>query len=392
MQTLVPPLSSFRHLTALSSMVALTLGASVVTVSACGQDLPAFSIDDASTGNDATSSDGAADVMPDAGIIITPDASLDSGADSMTTGDGDADIADTMVDVWDGYDGFTCDPSQPPSTEPCVIADGYGIFVATGGSASAAGTEAAPVDSITTALTLAQSASKHLIFVCGGGYNGAVSIASTLSVDVKIYGGMSCPTAAGGDGGAAWTYTGAATMVSSGSNQPALKVTGTTHAITIEDVGFVAGDAVNAGDSSIAGWLANASGVTFKRAAFTAGNGVSQPVAGMAPENHYAGTLGGGTPSGTTGSPPNPCACPDGATSSLCAGGGTGGIGPLGGRQRHVHPDGYGHARRLRRCRGRGGGHDVLFQRASGRERRQRRSRYWSNDSRSALCLWVDTG
>ncbi len=217
--------------------------------------------------------------------------------------------------------------SQPPSTEPCVIADGYGIFVATGGSASAAGTEAAPVDSITTALTLAQSASKHLIFVCGGGYNGAVSIASTLSLDVKIYGGMSCPSAVGGDGGAAWTYTGAATMVSSGSNHPALTVSGTTHAITIEDVGFVAGDAVNAGDSSIAGWIANASGVTFKRAAFRAGNGVSQPVAGMASENHYAGTLGGGTPSGTTGAPPNPCACPDGTTSSLGAGGGTGGIG-----------------------------------------------------------------
>ncbi len=279
-------------------------------------------------GSDGSNSDGPATTDGSADATHH-DGGLDGGTDSMATGDGDADIADTMVDVWDGYDGFTCDPSQPPSTEPCVIADGYGIFVATGGSASAAGTEAAPVDSITTALTLAQSASKHLIFVCGGEYNGAVSIASTLSIDVKIYGGMSCPTAAGGDGGAAWTYTGAATMVSSGSNHPALTVSGTTHAITIEDVGFVAGDAVNAGDSSIAGWIANASGVTFKRAAFTAGNGVSQPVAGMAPENHFGGALNGSTPLAATpktgGAEPD-CLCGD-QTTSFGGQGGGGGMG-----------------------------------------------------------------
>src|SRR5438445_2640651 len=84
--------------------------------------------------------------------------------------------------------GATCPSGKEPKDDPSCVTDALGIFVAPSpaGNDANAGTKAAPVATLKTALQ--KVASKSFIFVCEGTY--------TESVDIKqsaaIFGGFKC--------------------------------------------------------------------------------------------------------------------------------------------------------------------------------------------------------
>jgi hypothetical protein len=182
-------------------------------------------------------------------------------------------VQDAPLDTWDGFDGFTCDPTKSPHDAPCVIDEAFGVFVAptaNGGSdVSGDGSKAKPYATIGHAL--GGLGRKARVYVCAGSFAEQI----TLSTAVSLYGGLACP---GGDAGSAWSYVGGGVArVTGPQSQIALVVTGVSSAIAIEDMGFSAPNAMGQdtngnGLSSIA-VLLNASTVTLRRCVLAAGSG-----------------------------------------------------------------------------------------------------------------------
>ena len=90
-----------------------------------------------------------------------------------------------------------CDLSKDPKDSPACVDDSVGVFVdATNGKDANAGTKAAPLQTITTALTKADA--QHVrLYVCEGTYAEDVVVDATHNG--SIYGGWKC---------ADWTYSG----------------------------------------------------------------------------------------------------------------------------------------------------------------------------------------
>jgi len=193
----------------------------------------------------------------------------------------------------------TCSPNtDDPSGDPCVVADGLGIFVSPSGSDTAAGTKEAPFQTVGHAMDVAETTSKR-VYACGTFTQEQLVVGASRD-GVTVYGGFSC---------ANWAYSASTqTKMSPVAQGYALAVNGTTTGVTFEDFEFDAQSAPNSPSltpqSSIA-VFANGARVTV-----TAGAG--QPGAGGAAGGNYSGTAPGGNgPStittGGTGGGPNSC-------------------------------------------------------------------------------------
>ncbi len=241
-----------------------------------------------------------------------------------------------------------CDLTKDPKDSPACISDDVAIFVSPAGEEVAPGTMARPVKSINAAITLAGS-TKPRIYICEGTYAEHVALTSAES----LYGGFSCAQGI-------WTATGAATNVAPNDPGLALKVTGIAEPIVIADLSFTAKSAVNPGDSSIGGFIANSGEVTLRRVSLTAGNGVDgsgpqvvppaySPAPGGTPGSSGGSGLGGNNlnctsrggnasgggdaPSGIPADPPDPTPAYTGAgghSGSQCNGPGDGAPGAFG--------------------------------------------------------------
>jgi hypothetical protein len=184
-----------------------------------------------------------------------------------------------------------CDPTKTPDIESCLIAEQYGVFVATpdaGGIADAScGSQTAPCATIGQGIATASGASKSRIFICQGAFNEAVTATHT-----SLYGGFACPT----DGGL-WTFADASSQLIGPQNQIALTISGATSPVDIDDLWISAPDAAGIDDagnglSSLA-VLVNGSTVTFRRCVITAGNGDNGTDGGTI-TNYAAATAGSG--------------------------------------------------------------------------------------------------
>ncbi len=265
---------------------------------------------------------------------MTGEGGGDGGGDSSRDADGGASDApsDSIADRSDGFDGFTCDVAKTPKDDNCVLLGflNTGVFVAPYGTTGAAGTAAAPVDTINTALTKAKAAGLHRIYVCGGTYTTAATLdGATVDFDVQIFGGLTCP-GAGGDAGTPWTYTAAATVVAPTAAGYGLSITNVTKVVGVSDIEFdsiaaTGQDANGAGKTSIAGWVNGSGDVTFTRATFRAGDGSAGADGGAFATNRFGGTLTGNGANGVVGAGRLTCSCPvSGSTSG--GNGGNGGI------------------------------------------------------------------
>jgi len=210
----------------------------------------------------------------------------------------------------------TCSPNtDDPSGDPCVIADGLGVFVAPTGSDTAPGdgTKEHPFQTVGHAMDVAETGVKR-VYACGTFTQEQLVVGASRD-GVTVYGGFSC---------ANWAYSASTqTKMSPVAQGYALEVTGTTTGVTFEDFEFDAQSAPNSPSltpqSSIA-VFANGAKLTLTRVTVTAGAG--QPGAGGNTGSNWSGTApGGGKATLLAGGGGGANTCGDGTTST----GGTGG-------------------------------------------------------------------
>ncbi|HEY1959033.1 MAG TPA: hypothetical protein VGH28_25645 [Polyangiaceae bacterium] len=208
------------------------------------------------------------------------------------------DCTQTSTCPQEGGDGpapLVCDTTKDPKDALGCLDDRVGVFVSPSGSDTNPGTKAAPFQTIGKALTSVGTLTR--VYVCEGTYAEDVSIAPPVD-GVSIYGGFSCTD---------WSYSGNKPTI--GKGNIALKITGTTKALVIEDVSVKSADGIPGNESSIAALVANATGaVTFTRVSLTAGAGFNGQDG--APGANYTGTAAtGNNANGNAGGPTLACTC-----------------------------------------------------------------------------------
>src|SRR5882672_3777480 len=96
------------------------------------------------------------------------------------------------VDGGDGGDGAVpCNEKGSPSTEACLVADKYAVFVAAG-AVGGTGSKESPLGTITLGLAKAKTSSLTRVIVCNATYAENVTLKAGDGA-VGIYGGFSCP-------------------------------------------------------------------------------------------------------------------------------------------------------------------------------------------------------
>jgi hypothetical protein len=204
----------------------------------------------------------------------------------------------------------TLTAGDDPSTDPCVVADGLGIFVSPTGSDSspADGSKEHPFGTIGHAMDTAESGGKR-VYACGT-FTGEQLAVGASRDGVNVYGGFDCTT---------WTYSATTkTKLAPTAAGFALQVNGLTVGVTFEDFEFDSIAATTAGGSSQAVLVNASQNVTFRRVAITAGSASVTGATGTAGTDTWSGV-------GTTG---NSGSGQDGALpQTSCTCGGSGGEG-----------------------------------------------------------------
>ena len=184
-----------------------------------------------------------------------------TGGSSGTGATGGGGTGNTSGTSGSGGDGGGCDTSADPSTESCLVADDYAIFVDGTASTTGDGSKASPFKTIGEGLAAAKSAGK-LVLVCDTNYDEQLNI----DAGVRLYGGFKCTD---------WTYeSGQKAVVKPAAKGYALEVSAVTNPVVIQDMEFDAQDGTDPGESSIAAFVHDSTGVAFDRVAFVAGKGV----------------------------------------------------------------------------------------------------------------------
>ena len=282
-----------RHLllVAASTCAALLVGCPVSGDRSC-EELASCPDD----GTDASTADGSRDTS-------APDASPDGAPPPDATPDADAGPP-------------PCNTALDPKSAPCVVDETLGVFVApTGSDTTGDGTKAKPYATITKAVAAPRPGMLRA-FVCAGTYK-EPAVVTAAADGVAIYGALDCAT---------WAYDAAnKVLVAPTAHGPALTVTGIATGLTIEDVEFDAQAGTAPGESSIAGVVSRASGVTLRRVRLVAGAGVDGAPGVVPSTSLQAAEVGiaSDTSPGIGGGHPTKTTCPFGPTSI----GGQGGAG-----------------------------------------------------------------
>ena len=200
----------------------------------------------------------------------------------------------------------TDEPSN--TTDPCVLTEAFGVFVApTGSDTTGNGSRAAPYATIGHGMDQAKAMSLGRVYACGtaGHYTENLSVSSARA-GVTVYGGLNCTTTPG-----TWSYNAADQAFVTPATSYAVEIAAT---VTFEDMDFVAAPGVAStsnvtGESSIAVFVSDATGVVLERCDAQAG------AAASGASSTQPAPYGATAPSGNPGSAP-------------IAGGGTGAGGP----------------------------------------------------------------
>src|SRR5579884_2464920 len=183
----------------------------------------------------------------------------DASADAYAASEAAADAA---------QDAVACDPTKDPKDEPCVVADAFGVFVATSGRSGATGTSADPLGTIADGVSTAVRTGKSRVYVCAGTYAGQVVIDAQHD-GISLYGGLDCTHG--------WTWTGDKALVQAAPPAYALRIDATALPVRVEDMAFAVADAsgqdaTGAGRSSVAAFVSDeSSGVALRRVELRAG-------------------------------------------------------------------------------------------------------------------------
>lgn len=159
-----------------------------------------------------------------------------------------------------GANGET--PKAPPLGGPAdasELTNELGVFVASSGSRTGAGTRDRPIDTIQAAIDLAKRVGKR-VYVCGGTYEEAITVADSIS----IIGGLDCRANE-------WRSGGPITRIVSPSS-PAMRAADIGSPTRIEGIELVAPNAGAPSQSSIGLIVANCRGLVIARSSIIAGD------------------------------------------------------------------------------------------------------------------------
>jgi hypothetical protein len=245
-------------------------------------------------------------------------------------GNGDAGEGGGMDGMADGETGPTCDLSQPPSKDNCVLQDGNGFFVAPppyGNDTTGNGSIEAPYATITKAVSEVTASSTHRIYVCDGTYSDQI----TVSTGVSIFGGLSCSasdagthaTDAGADGGSVnWAYaSGTRAIVQGTSADYVLKVDTVSDPVDLEYLELDAATATTAGQSSIAALVNASPKVSMVGLKLVGGMGGTGTTGGMGASGVTPTGANGKTATDDNGAGQEVCTC--GSDTTIGGAGGT---------------------------------------------------------------------
>lgn len=314
-----------RHTKLVGWSVSVALGA---FVAACGGDFGAAANDDGgspSTDGDAPGADARADHD---GLKVDGQAP-DGGSADATTADTGVNDTGTVLDTGTVVDagtikdtGIVVDTGVIVDTgvdvdqrDACTLAQpnpNVGVFASPGGQSSACGSAAIPCNSIQTAINLAQSSGKSIVYVDHGTYTESLTLVS----GIQIQGGWL-------DVGGSWSRqcgptNAAGTVVKAPSNANKTIVASSVTGVTIDTLTVASKDAASVGTSeSIYGIFSTSSNLALVNVV------VSVVGAG-------AGQTGGGGGSGSSGG--TGCSVGDGVGGAAGGGGAvaTGTFGPSG--------------------------------------------------------------
>jgi hypothetical protein len=223
------------------------------------------------------------------------------GAGDGGTGGGTGGSSDTggAGDGGTGGGEPPCDTSVGPAEDACIVSDAHAVFVAPDGDDDALGTKAAPVATFERAFELVENDAR-VVIACSGTYDEEVRVAR----GVRVYGAFDCQDE--------WAYTPASpSRVEPTGPGVALEVRDVDAPVVVEDMEFVAADATEPGASSMAGFVVNSAGATFRRVLFEAGKGAH---GADAPPPMFvwptAEELAGNDAQGTAGGARKQCSCP----------------------------------------------------------------------------------
>lgn len=179
-----------------------------------------------------------------------------SGAACAAPADAGPDVEDT---------GPVCEPAMDPKDHPACVDDTFGVFVdKEGGDDSNAGTRAAPVKSVSAALSKLDG--KKRVFLCEGNYFEHITISSPVS----IHGGFACGT---------WSYNGTKARFAPNDTGYILQLVLTTEPILVTDLALEAVDGRPGGApsiaSSVAAFITRSANVTLRRMSISAGAGAT---------------------------------------------------------------------------------------------------------------------
>ncbi|HEY6077696.1 MAG TPA: DUF1565 domain-containing protein, partial [Polyangiaceae bacterium] len=255
----------------IGSASALVLGSTLPSCSPSCEELANCGPHTPSTaGSSGTSGDGGEAGSPDPGTGGTQsqagtsgegggsggaggsgDAGGSGGGASGTAGDGGAAGAG-------GSGTGPCDRAQSPHDEACLVSDDFAVFVSAVGSDANAGTQDAPVASLTKAVELA--AGTKLVLVCTDTYDEHVNIMR----GAQVFGGFSC---------ADWSPDAAKPLFKPSTAGPALKIDTVTETVLLDSLDFEVGDAVAAGETALTTIINESPAVTLRALSLKAGKG-----------------------------------------------------------------------------------------------------------------------
>jgi hypothetical protein len=198
-----------------------------------------------------------------------------------------------------------------------------------------------PVATFARAVELATE-DERIVVACSGDYDEEV----VIDAGFRVYGSFDCDDD--------WAYApDEPSVVAPGTSGFALQVRDASGEVVIEDVQFVARDAVAPGESSVAGFVSESARVTLRRVVLEARSGAAGDDGmnpGFASQFPEVTELQGIDGDVTSGGEKPACECPGGATTTAGSGGGLGGDGDIG-LPDHTGPGGEG----CGGCSGRGG-------------------------------------
>jgi hypothetical protein len=214
----------------------------------------------------------------------------------------------------------TCDETQSPADEACLVSNEYAIFVSPSGDDGGSGKKTDPVKTLAKALRVAHDASK-IVVACSsaGSFSEQVSVTEALDGS-RLYGGFDCDT---------WKYDANQKTTVASAETTALRIDNLTDGVTIEDFAFEAADATMPGESSVGAFVTSSANVVFRRTRIEAGKGHPGANGVLDPFTYKERSeLNGNNATGTAGAMELVCAC----QAALMTSGGIGGTGSLSGQ------------------------------------------------------------